>query len=474
MANKESKKAYFVLTKLEKMNFASGVGLALNLEDAKNFNNKKIKKQKKKPSLQNENEAKKSAFAKLSNEILHTLRAFRALDDWATVLSVLRIEMQLAAKIKPQLEKCAQKISDDSERAVYEFDRIYLPTFAKLLKQTHDASRAVSHFPRLMLIGLVSEYDVFLQKLIRTALSVEKGPIQSIERALTPKELESFGTIQEAIDHLVEREIESILFDDHLDQLKKINRLLNIKIDLNDPCVKKFLEICERRNLYTHSAGIINTRYLKKCSQLGLAVPDKKIGERIGVDRTYYKEAVQTMNEVCLKLCQFIWRKTISAEQDAADLQLNEAAFELIQQEEYSLAERLLDYGIYHTDRGQEYVYRMMVINFANAIKLGGDKKRAISELKKVDWSATSKVFQICEAAVKDDVEAVTKLMPGAAKGEDFGPDKYREWPVFSAIRDIEKFQHTFKVVYSEDFILPTKIAIAPEQDGKVSLQDTA
>ena len=30
-------------------------------------------------------------------------------------------------------------------------------------------------------------------------------------------------------------------------------------------CVLDFLEICERRNLFTQNAGIVNQRYLSKC-----------------------------------------------------------------------------------------------------------------------------------------------------------------------------------------------------------------
>jgi hypothetical protein len=60
--------------------------------------------------------------------------------------------------------------------------------------------------------------------------------------------------------------------------------------------------------------------------------------------------------------------------------------------EEYSLAERILDYGINHTGRNKDRDHRMMLVNYVNAIKLGGDKDRAINELLTLMYGLCSPV----------------------------------------------------------------------------------
>ena len=107
----------------------------------------------------------------------------------------------------------------------------------------------LGQFPRLAIIGLVSAYDVILQKIIRTGLKYEDRLGSAFERSIKLKDLKSFSTIQEATDFLIEREIELILQQDHLEQLRELNKLFSISIDTNNASVLSFLEICERRNL---------------------------------------------------------------------------------------------------------------------------------------------------------------------------------------------------------------------------------
>ena len=130
------------------------------------------------------------------------------------------------------------------------------------------------------------------------------------------------------------------------------------------------------------------------------------------------------------------------------------------------MAERILDYGINHTGKAKDKIHRYMVINYANAIKLGGDKKRALTELHKLDWSATDLLFRISVAAVEEDVPKVLSLMSKAAKTEEITPVAYREWPVFRPLRDNTEFQEKFRLIYEEDLrILPkaADLTVAPE-----------
>ncbi|MFH0300296.1 hypothetical protein AAFX91_24305 [Bradyrhizobium sp. 31Argb] len=145
----------------------------------------------------------------------------------------------------------------------------------------------------------------------------------AIDRNLSLHELVNFGSIDDAANFLIEKEIDSILHDDHRDQLVAINKLFNIKIAMEDPCVKNFLEICERRNLFTHNAGIVNERYLNKCSQFKIDTSTTKVGDELRVDQKYFQHAIATTLELSIKLLQFVWRKLAPGERETADQALN-------------------------------------------------------------------------------------------------------------------------------------------------------
>ncbi|MFH0303459.1 hypothetical protein AAFX91_41420, partial [Bradyrhizobium sp. 31Argb] len=140
------------------------------------------------------------------------------------------------------------------------------------------------------------------------------------------------------------------------------------------------------------------------------------------------------------------WRKYSVAGQ-------NDTAVELLAGDDYQLAERLLDYGINHTGVSSDIMRRTMIVNYANAVKLGGDSARAEKELGKHDWSATNAAFQICVAAVRDDVKSVVDQMQAAVRGQELGEEQFRTWPVFKKARSEKLFQDQFKKLFGRDLI---------------------
>lgn len=413
--------------------------------------------------------AKKTTFADLQHQIIERIAVHRSLDDVMVLLHTADMNIQFGFSIQPTLKKYAVETYTDPQRRVFSFDREHARDILGALRKARSGIKGINQLLRLLLIGLVSEYDVFLHDIIRIGLTAQQSAAAAINKGLTLQELMDFASIEEAKEFVIEREIDSILHDDHHAQLLAINKLFNISIDTNNPCVKDFLEICERRNLFTHNAGIANSRYLAKCEQFGVDCKSVKVGDKLLVSRAYFQNSIMTIQELTIKLTQYLWRKLSPKERDAADSALNEAAFELLIGDDYKLAERILDYGINHTGTSSDMMRRMMAVNFANAIKLGGDKKRALTELAKYDWSATNIAFEISVAAVKDDAAQVAKLMSKAVKSGEINEASLRIWPAFKTVRSEKIFQDKFKEIFEKDLIVSaalTPVSLSDQHDS--------
>lgn len=408
--------------------------------------------EEKEPNEQKQKTESANTFAVLQNDLIEKIAVHRSLDNIMILLQYVNMDIQFDFSVGPILKKHGALIQESKDRKIYSFDRQHAREVISSLRKADSGVQGVAQLPRLVLIGLVGEYDVFLHDLIRAGLSAQKNAAASINRNLTLQELLTFSNIDEATNYLIEREIDSILHDDHHDQLLAISKLFNIKIDTGDKCVKDFLEICERRNLFTHNAGIVNSRYLGKCSQFKIE-SKCKLGDSLKVDHKYFQNAIITTQELGIKLIQFVWRKLVPAEHEQADSALNQAAYELLVSDDYNLAERILDYGINHTGTKSDLLRRMMVVNYANAIKLGGDKKRAESELAKYDWSATNSAFQISVSAVRNNLKEVVSTLPHAVKSGEINEDDLRNWPVFKTMRGEKEFQDCFKNIFHKDLI---------------------
>lgn len=142
-----------------------------------------------------------------------------------SMLDVTRMDLHFFFSVKPLLEKYAEKSFEDQHRTIYSFDRSHLRDIISSLRNAQLGASGIRQLPRLLLIGLVSEYDVFLHKLIRAGIASQEGLVARIDRSLSLKELAGFSTIREASEFLIEREIDAILYEDHLDQIRALNKL---------------------------------------------------------------------------------------------------------------------------------------------------------------------------------------------------------------------------------------------------------
>jgi hypothetical protein len=266
-----------------------------------------------------------------------------------------------------------------------QFDRTHTQFILSALARTTRGIAGFRRLPRLLLIGLVSEYDVFLSELIRAVISVRPQSLLNSDK-IEASTLPEFADISEAREYLIEREIDSIMVKSHLDQLKELNRISGATIDLDDVAVRTFLEICERRNLFAHTGGIVSNRYITKCKSLKIELKDEvKVGTEIRVDRSYFTAAVSTLHELCMKLCHFIWHKTVPGEHELADKTVHGACFDLIRLGDSEVAKRILAYVTRHTKISTEIWRRKLVLLYATALKLSGDFKNASDELDRLD-----------------------------------------------------------------------------------------
>jgi hypothetical protein len=243
--------------------------------------------------------------------------------------------------------------------------------------------------------------------------------------------------------------------DGHHDQIAWLERKLNMPLRKDLPAWPKFIEVCERRNLFAHSSGVVSEQYLSVCREHGTELGDIQLGHTLQVTPKYFRESVDVIFEIAMKLIQVVWRKLLPREVDQAAQRLNQVGYELIGRKRYKLASVMLDFGLNTMKKhGTDKTRRMMVVNYANSEKLSGNIDKAKSILQSEDWSAASMDFEISIAGVNDDLDRVLALMPVAVGSKILGKDDFREWPVFQTIREQPQFIAEFEKLFEESFFV--------------------
>lgn len=376
--------------------------------------------------------------------------------ELSPMVSSVLANQEIGAYVTQWGEKVSKFESD--EFSVYELPRNHLSTLAQKHEASVAATKGAEHLPEISVIGLISVYDAFLARLLKVVFKMHEEMVLTSDREIKYSDLIRYGSLEEAKNQIIEKDVESVIRNSHHEQFSWMEKKFKLKLREGVKSWPEFIEICERRNILTHTGGIVSEQYRANCMSHGCK-DVAKVGEKLATDAVYFKNAVQIVSEIGFKLGHVMWRKFAEAERADADSSLNQTALDLIVAREYQLAEKLLEFGAYTFKKhASDSTRRMMIVNLANAMRLQKQGEKAKQILDQEDWSATGPNFQICVAAVREDIDTVCSLMrqgSGALQPED-----YRDWPVFRGIRQSPAFRAAYRDIFGHEVLSAGRLKI--------------
>ena len=322
---------------------------------------------------------------------------------------------------------------------------------AKELEKLTLANRLVQ---QSFVISLISQYDAFLGKLIRALFLMKPETLNASERNITFLQLQEFGSVEDAKEYIIEKEIESILRESHPEQFDWLERKYGIELRKGLDVWPTFVEATQRRNLFVRNNGVISNQYISVCQKhnVGL-IKSVKLGEKVEVTPEYFREVYECILEIGIKLAHVLWRKVYPQGREKADSNLISTCFDLLQRERYHLACVLLDFSTEVLKKhASDENRRIFIVNRAQAYKWLGNREKSIKIINGEDWSASSDKFRLAVAVIMDDFERADSLVRKIGAHGDITMDFYREWPLFREYRKSEGFLKNFEETFGELF----------------------
>jgi hypothetical protein len=369
-----------------------------------------------------------------------------------TILSSHKISLDNLKQLKDSItvkNKGADKVKATPEE---------IKQYVKLQKENKSFERAASTLKRSFIVSLVSQFDIHISQLIRTMFYIKPAMLNSSEKIFKFSELIEFGTIEAVQEHLIEKEIETVLRESHSKQFEWLEKKLGVKTFKDSPTWPTFIEITERRNLFVHCDGIISSQYINVCKNNKVSIDDKnQIGHKLDVSEKYFEDAYKCMFEVGVILAQTIWRKLNPNDSEKANNNLHTVCIDLIKNEEYDLARKILDFAntdIIKKSFSEKYKF-MFLINKAQTLKWSGEDEKAIEILGGIDWSACSSEFKLVKAVLLDDFDEAAKLMLRVGKNSEIlSIENYKFSPAFREFRKSTSFIETYEKIFDEPFLV--------------------
>lgn len=396
----------------------------------------------------------------LEENILNFVKHASSLNKTLFTIFVMQKMYEVESiRVEKFIEKRGKNIKNTKGVLLFNLDKSDNAEYEKLKEEAEKSKNAIKVLPRSLLISMVSQFDIFIASLIKEILNRYPGIISS-EKKLSVGELKNFKNKNEIIEYFIEKEIDSVLYDNHISHIEWIENKNGIELkkylgeELSD-----FIELTERRNLFVHADGIINYHYLDLCkkNKIKLSKNHKK-GVSLYVEPNYFDNCYSCLYSISTKITYILWKKLSSDDVDSEKLNTffnNEICIKLIQEKNYELASSILKFIIDNfKEKTSELFVRIFTINYSLSKKLNDKNNEALKIIESMDWSASNDDLKLAVSIIKGDHEESLRLMEKIGKsGNYIDKESYKSDPLFIPIMKLDKFRKLYKKIFKEEYL---------------------
>lgn len=357
-------------------------------------------------------------------------------------------------KLKPEMVKFNNFVKNNNYKEAIKLSRKIqkIDKLVERIKKSNDLS------PKITIVSFIIILDYFLRELARISYEINPAMINQSQRKLGFAEISDFDNIEDVRRYVIEDELDSIFRGNHSDIFKSLEQILSIDLKPEEFTWKKFIEITERRNLFVHCNGVVSNQYIRACRKYDVLDEKIKTGQMITADNKYLKECHGIIYEIGVTFSHKLLRKFCKDNLEESDDYLIKLCYELLVEEKYDLAKKILKFSIEQKRHSSDYRKRMMIINLSIAYKFSSDDGNFKKTIDSVDWSSCADEFKLCVHALRGEYEDAASVMRRVgANHELVKEESYIEWPAFNEFRKTQIFLDAFESVFGKQPTLETR-----------------
>lgn len=342
-------------------------------------------------------------------------------------------------------KEVGEKTFDLDGHAVKYVDFIYN------IQQLHPRLKTDDLLGKSLVLIMISQFDIFEANIIKAIYNAFPKKIDNSKHTITFSELTKFDSIDEARNHVIDSEIDSILRGSHTKHINAITEIGDFKIDRTTDVWKNFIEVTERRNLFAHTDGVVTKQYINVLKENDVNIPsDIKIGSSLLAHQSYVEHCYECLIEMAICTTHVAWRKIYGNENKYADLHIFNFLEALIKQRRFLLASRILDAFLNKMNvKWHDDVYlKQLIIDLAYCYKAIGMNDKSKTTLLKTNWSSSDPKFRMQKAVIEENHSEAEKFMRKVGNDEEFPASRYIHSPIFENFVSTNEFQSAFHDIF--------------------------
>lgn len=286
---------------------------------------------------------------------------------------------------------------------------------------------------------MIATLDFLLSDILHCYYGTYPGALSN-DLVLSLEELRKCTSIQEAIHMLREKKVETVLFRNFANQILFFEN--ELKVDTAKTIISWHLinEAYQRRNIFAHNNGIVNSRYLRSIEGLPGAA-NVKLGERLGVGWDYFIQVYWEILSAGIILAQNCWRKWFKDNSSEADSVLVDCINRELLQHAIVSATRLCLYSR-NIETGNEATRYDLDSLFCRLLKILGLEEQLNNEIEKLRKNAMLSNRRLAViAALEDDKEALYQHANDAIRNDEMRRADLELSAIYSDFRKDADFQ---------------------------------
>mgnify|MGYP000539146023 CR=1 FL=1 len=366
-------------------------------------------------------------------------------------------------KSNEYLDKLFEEIGIDLDEKESSKKELKIPTkklyeFARKFKKRPKVS--LQHYDILAkssFLLLNSYFEYLLTDLMKYYYLKYKESIGDKDLKISLTELSEYNSIEELKEHLVLKEVESLLLELSFDKLLEHFKT-DLSIDLNDKHSKweAIGECRERRHLIVHNGSIINKKYISRTNN-----PFKfKIGDSINISKDYFLQVYYEIKLAGFLLIFNCWGKWNAENATNAIKELMFESFEFLNLNKDELTVRICKYADQIQARNEEQSDFLMRIKFNKCIafhRLKMDKELK-KELDQINVGTSEPIFKLAYSIlINEKPDKIKELVKSCILLKDISMDSYQNWPIFKLLKPRRKLNKEIMEIMKREITLDKK-----------------
>jgi len=372
-----------------------------------------------------------------------------------------KIAKELDEKYKEIPEVKFEKKDEDGEKGV----AIKISNSnSEVSKHLENVKKNTKHIEQLYtnsLISALSSVEWFFSQLLHFFYDKHPESAGVQKRTMTLTELKSFGSIEDAEKYLIDIKIDEILRGNFESWINLLKSELSLGLGYLTDIMDELVEVYQRRNLFVHNGGTVNSIYLSKVDEnqrKGVLLNDKLI-----VDKEYLDNAICKLQKAFILIGAELWKKLNPDDTNRGEI-LGDIVYENLLHSRWDICEGLCYFSL--KDAQIHPIDKVIAqINYWLCKKETGEYKSIEKDINKADFSDKKEIFQLGLFALRGETEKILEILPVVLETNQTNIERLEEFPILREFRETEEYENFKKE--SKFFKEENKEVVTPEKVEK-------